>query len=388
MFINFLQFLRQNGLAVSVGEWMTLMDGLARGLADCSLLGFYELCRCICIKREDHLDLYDQCFAAFFHNIEPHVSLHDDLLKWLENPIAPKELSAEDKAKFKTLDFEALKKQFEERLKEQKERHDGGSKWIGTGGTSPFGHSGYHPEGIRVGGESWNKSAVQIASQRRFQNLRHDLVLDTRQISVALRKLRKLSNDSQREELDLEKTIRKTGDNAGDISLVFRKEKRNSIKLLLLMDIGGSMTSHSFISERLFSAAYASRHFRHFKYYFFHNCPYETLFTDVALGEGIATNDVMQKLDPSWKVIVVGDAAMSPYELTMPGGSVDWYHHNEDAGIVWLRRLKEHFKRSVWLNPEPEEYWNIASNRMVRQVYPMFPLSIEGIEMAVEHLRR
>lgn len=387
MFLDFLKFMRSHGLVISFSEWMTLMQAMCLNLHNSSLMGFYQLCRCTCIKKEDDLDLFDQCFAAFFHHVDMHVSLSEELMQWLEKPIDILNLSDEEKKQFKELDLEDLKKQFEERLKEQKERHDGGSKWIGTGGRSPFGHSGYHPTGVRVGGQSTNRRAVQIASERRFQNLRHDLVLDTRQIGIALKKLKKLSSDGSRETLDLEGTIKKTAQNAGDIEIVMEKEKKNSIKLLLLMDVGGSMTYHSQISELLFSAAYSSRHFKHFKHFYFHNCPYEFMYSDIEMNEKIDTMDVLRDLDPSWVTIIVGDAAMSPFELTAVGGSVDWYHHNADPGVLWLKRIESHFKKSVWLNPESRINWDIHSNYIIRQVFSMFHLSIDGLEEAIDYLK-
>lgn len=387
MFLNFLIFLRSHGLKVSFSEWKTLMDALAINLAQNSLMGFYELCKCICVKKEEHLDLFDQCFAAYFHEQEIFTSLNDELLEWLNNPIDTLNLTEEEKKHFNQLDLEELKKKFEERLNEQKEKHDGGSKWIGTGGTSPFGHSGYHPSGIRVGGNSLNKSAVQIASERRFQNLRHDITIDVRQISLALKKLKKMSDDSNHEVIDIDNTIKKTANDGGEINIVMEKSKKNSVKLLLLMDVGGSMTAHTKISEQLFSAAFASKHFKHFKFYYFHNCPYETLYTDINLKKIVHTDQVLRELDPSWYVIFVGDAAMSPFELTHIGGSVDWFHHNEETGIAWLQKFQTHFLKSIWLNPENQTFWDIHSNFLIRQIFPMFPMTIDGIEDAMTYLR-
>jgi uncharacterized protein with von Willebrand factor type A (vWA) domain len=297
-------------------------------------------------------------------------------------------MSEEQRRQIKELDFDELLQKFQERLKDQHERHDGGNKWIGTGGTSPFGHSGYHPGGIRVGGQSQNRSAVQVASQRSFQNLRHDLVLDTRQIGLALSRLRRLSRDGEREELDLDRTIKKTGDNAGDISLVYRKENRNSVKLLLLMDVGGSMTAYSQLSERLFSAAYASKHFRHFQHYYFHNCPYDMLYHDIGRMEGIPTQQILRDLDDSWHLIIVGDAAMSPHELLMRGGAVDWFQQNSEPGVYWLEALKQKFAKAIWLNPEPAAQWGLPSTQIVMKSFTMFPLTIAGLENGISHLRR
>jgi uncharacterized protein with von Willebrand factor type A (vWA) domain len=367
---------------------MTVADALQQGLAQNSLMGFYQLCRLICIKSESTFDLYDQCFAAFFHNVEPVIAFNQELADWLENPIPMASLSEEQRREIKELDFDDLLRKFNERMAEQTERHDGGSKWIGTGGTSPFGHSGFHPSGIRMGGESRNRSAVQVASQRSFKNLRHDLVLDTRQIGLALSRLRRLSRDGQREELDLDRTIKKTGDNAGDISLVYRKEQRNSVKLLLLMDVGGSMTAHSRLSERLFSAAYASKHFRHFQHYYFHNCPYDVVYHDMNRMAGVATAQILRELDDSWYLIIVGDAAMSPHELLMRGGAVDWFQQNSEPGIYWLEELRQKFSKAIWLNPEPASHWGLQSTQIVLKSFSMFPLTIAGLEDGISHLRK
>jgi hypothetical protein len=285
------------------------------------------------------------------------------------------------------MDLDTLREQFEARMKEQKERHDGGNRWVGTGGTSPFGHGGQHPSGVRVGGQGGGRSAVQVASDRRFRNLRSDLVLDVRQIGVALRQLKRLSREGMPEELDLEESIDATARNAGDLELVFRPERKNNVKLLLLMDVGGSMTPYTKVCERLFSAAHAAKHFKAFKYFYFHNCPYDTLYTDMARREGRPTREVLNSLDKSWCCILLGDAAMHPYELSMPGGAINYYYNNSEAGIQWLARIAESLPRSVWLNPEPVRYWEMPSIRMIQEVFDMFPMSLDGLGRAVSSLR-
>jgi uncharacterized protein with von Willebrand factor type A (vWA) domain len=386
VFLDFFYLLRAKGIPVSLTEWLTLTRAVAMGLEHQSLDGFYTLCRALCVKSEAHFDLYDRCFAAHFQGAQAPESVKDELLRWLEDPIAPRRLTQEEVDALEALDLEELRRQFEERLAEQDERHDGGSHWVGTGGSSPFGHGGQHPSGIRVGGKSGRRSAMQVASKRRFANLRHDRVLDVRQISVALRKLRRLAREGRREELDLEGTIDATARNAGDIDMVFHAERKNSVKLLLLMDVGGSMTPWTRLCERLFSAAHGASHFQAFKHYYFHNCPYETLYSDMSRREGKPTMDVLRELDDSWFCVVVGDAAMHPYELAMPGGSVDYFHQNAEAGLVWLWRIQERFPRAIWLNPEPTKYWYIQSVQMIREVFEMFPLTLEGLEEGLEHL--
>ena len=334
-------------------------------------------------------DLFDQCFLEHFNGVEAPQEVKDDFFEWLKDAKPPRQLTPEQKELLEALNLKEVRDLFEERLKEQKERHDGGNKWVGTGGTSPFGHGGYNPAGIRVGGEGQHGLAMQIASKRKFRNFRKDLVLDTRQIGVALKKLRQWGREGTREELDIEATIDATGKNAGEIELIFKPERRNTVKLLLLMDVGGSMTYHSQVCELLFSAAYNAAHFKDVRYYYFHNCPYESLYSDIEMEEGKPTQDILRELDDSWFVFVIGDAAMSPYELTEVGGAIDYYHHNSEPGYVWIKRIKDHFPKSVWLNPEPPAYWRIPSNQIVRKVFPqMFPMTIEGIEDAIKELKR
>jgi len=389
MFINFFFYMKDRGLKVSFSEWMTLMEALGKGLAGSSFMRFYHLCRSICIKSEAKYDLYDQCFAEFFKDVEADDSLLEKVMDWLDDPKLPRQLTEAELEMIQQFDLDELREMFEQRLAEQKERHDGGNRWVGTGGTSPFGNSGVHPGGIRVGGESRGRSASMVASQRRFRNLRNDLTLDVRQISMALRQLRRLSRQGRLDELDLDATIDETAKNAGDIEIIFRPERKNNVKLLLLMDVGGSMTPYSRLCSQLFSAAHSAKHFKAFKYYYFHNCPYETLFTDISRYKGEPTKDILQQLDKDWFCIIVGDAAMGPYELTTPGGSVDYFHNNSEAGITWLHRIQERFPRSVWLNPDPPNYWDYTLTvRMIREVFPMYALTLAGLEEAVARLRK
>lgn len=392
MFTEFFFFLRKHGLRVSINEWMDLLAGLKTGLAGCSLMGFYSLCRCLIVKHESNFDLFDQCFAAYFQGAAVPQSrqdqLHDDLMEWLKQSLPPLQISPEEMNRLKALDPEEIRRLFEERLKEQKEKHDGGNRWIGTGGTSAFGHSGYHPSGIRVGGDSRLRSAMQIASARRFQNLRSDLVLDTRQMSLALKKLRILSHIGTREEIDVDGTVKSAGKNGGEFDLVFKKSRKNTVKLLLLTDVGGSMTQHSELCSRLFSAAGGINHFKAFRHYYFHNCIYDHLFTDIQRMDTVSTDEVLAEVDETWHLMIVGDAAMNPYELVAPGGCIDYFFHNEKPGVWWLQKVKKRIPAGIWLNPDPPNWWDIHSNQIVRSVFEdMFPLTLDGLVTAVDRLK-
>ena len=388
MFTDFLYHLRARGLKVSLNEWLPLVRALVEGHARANLEVFYHLARALLVKRESQYDLYDQAFVEHFRGVEGHFDITDELLEWLKNPVLPRQLSEEELAALKALDLDELRKTFEERLAEQKERHDGGSRWIGTGGTSPFGYGGTNPAGVRIGGPGGGRSAVQIAEERRFRNLRSDRVLDTRQIGVALRRLRRLGKNEGPEVLDIEATIDQSARNGGEIDLVFGPERKNRIKLLLLIDVGGSMDPHADLSERLFSAAHAANHFQHFEVRFFHNCPYERLFTDIYHGKAEPTAEVLQRLDHRWSTLIVGDAWMSPYELTHAGGAIDFFHHNRTTGLEWLERLRDRCPDSVWLNPEPPRIWNAPSIQLIRRIFPMVELTVDGLTEAIDMLAR
>ncbi len=386
MFLDFFYTLRAFKIPVTITEWMTFTKALYEGFANNSLTDFYYLARSILVKSETFYDQFDIAFKTYFENLGYDKVEIEKVLKWLAKAIQNKELSREELKKIKRYNFEELRKLFYERLKEQKERHDGGSKWIGTGGTSPFGHSGYHPEGIRVGGESKNRSAIQIASERRFKNYRTDVTLDVRQIKVALKKLRILQRIGAEEELDLDETIDKTCKNGGEIELVFKKAKKNNVKLLLLMDTGGSMLPHARLVDRLFSAANSIQHFRDFKFFYFHNCIYDYLYLDYEKGKVYPTPLLFKNFEIDYRVIIVGDAMMAPSELFMKGGNIDYWFYNETPGIEWLKRIASHFKKVVWLNPVKKYYWDHPTINAIKRVFPMFPLTIEGLEDAVKEL--
>lgn len=384
MFTDFFFLLRKCGIPVTAHEWLALMKAMEMGVCEPTLNHFYPVARAVLVKDEAFFDHFDQAFAHYFKDAEEPSALKNELLKWLEE--AKKfNLTPEQIAMLEKLDLEELRRLFEERLAEQGERHDGGDRWIGTGGTSPFGHSGQNPRGIRVGGHGGSRSAVQIATMRRFAGYRNDIVLDTRQIMVALKKLRVLKRIGLEEELDLDETIDKTCRNAGEIDLVFKKPRKNNVKVLLLMDVGGTMEPFAHVVEKLFSAAHQCNHFKDFKYFYFHNCVYESLYRK-ALSQPVPVPEVLQKFNQDYRVILVGDAYMDPDELLMPYGSIYYYHRNETPGIEWLRRIKNHFNKCIWLNPENQRYWDGTSIEMVRQIFRMYPLTLGGLGDGVQKL--
>lgn len=393
MFVAFFYHLRQRGLMVSPTEYLTLLEAVQAGLVGTSLERFYVVARGLMVKRVEDYDVWDQAFAEFFKDrpftLEQGDPLADEVLEWLQNPEAMRELTEQERAMLKAMEQDELRREFLERLREQTERHDGGSHWVGTGGTSPFGHGGTNPAGIRVGGQGGSRSAVQIASERRFRNLRSDLKLDVRQIGVALRKLRQLTREGLEDELDIEATVEATSRNAGDLEIVMRPPRANRVKLLLLMDVGGSMTPYAQLCSQLFSAAHQATHFKQFQSYYFHNCPYGELYEDMARRVRKPTQEVLDQLDGSWRCIIVGDAAMAPDELMRVGGAIDFFTMNQRAGISWLRLLKETIPRAVWLNPDPVRYWQSTyTTHKIREVFEMYPLTLDGLDEAIRLLRQ
>jgi uncharacterized protein with von Willebrand factor type A (vWA) domain len=390
MFLDFFFELRRRKVPVSTHEWMALMQALSLGLHDSSLDGFYQLSRAVCVKDTAHYDAFDQAFLSVFRGIEAaSLALTDELLAWLRDPRHLEALTEEQRARLKALSLEELRQLFEQRLREQKERHDGGSRWVGTGGTSPFGSGGQHPSGMRVG-EGGGRSALQIAGERRFRAYRSDEVLDVRKIDVALRLLRDLGRDGAADELDLDDTIDRTARNAGDLEVVMHPPRRNRIKVTLLMDVGGSMDPYALLCSRLFTAASRSGRFARFRSFYFHNCVYDAVYQDAHFRDSITVADLVGSSDREERLVIVGDAAMHPGELLNPGGSIYYYGHQSTAtaGIEWMRRIAEHFRKSAWLNPEPTTAWDMPTVEILRKLFPMFPLSLEGLEAAVRHLTR
>ncbi|HZK86311.1 MAG TPA: VWA domain-containing protein [Desulfosporosinus sp.] len=398
MYTNFFYALRHEGVPVSITEWMTLMEALSAGLAESSLVGFYYLSRAVLVKSESHFDQYDLAFQKYFQGIETPEQLLDQVAEWMENPLPLKMFSEEERNelldKLGLPDWESLKAALEERLRKQDGAHHGGNTWIGTGGTSPFGHSGFHPGGVRIGGESYGKSAVKVASERNYRNYRNDKTLGVRQFEVALRRLRQFSTrlEGVKDQLDLDDTIDETCKSAGRLKLVWTRPRKNTVKVIVLMDVGGSMTPYANMCSQLFSAVHKSSHFKDLKFFYFHNCIYDHLFLDASndTRKAVKTEDILRSLSSDYKVVLIGDAAMAPSELMMSDGNIFWGLGNDEPGITWLQRLAKKFPYNVWLNPLPEKYWDRVHGSqtliMVRNIFPMFELTLEGLDQAIKKL--
>jgi uncharacterized protein with von Willebrand factor type A (vWA) domain len=390
MLIDFFLHLKSRKLPVSTREFLTLLEALQARLGGQSMDEFYVLARTCLIKDESHYDRFDQAFGEYFKGIETVPGLDAEIPEeWLK-ALARKHLSDEEKAKLEKLGWDKLMEEFKKRLEEQKGRHAGGSKWIGTGGSSPFGNSGYHPEGIRVGGPSaGNRTAVKVWEQREYRNLDDSIELGTRNIKIALRRLRRFAREGAADELDLDGTIALTARNAGWLDLKMRPERHNKVKVLLFLDIGGSMDDHIAVCEELFSAAKSE--FKHLDHFYFHNCIYDHIWRDNRRRgtERFPLRDVMHKYGPDYRIVVVGDATMSPYEILHPGGSVEY--NNAEAGAVWLQRLLDTWPRAVWLNPEPERAWDYRQSiQIIRTLFAnrMFPLTLDGLTRAMRELNK
>jgi uncharacterized protein with von Willebrand factor type A (vWA) domain len=385
MFTNFFYTLRKRRVPVSITEWMTLMEALDKGYIK-NLDEFYYLARARLVKSEAYFDHYDVAFQESFSGLEGSTEIEDKILAWLKDPLNELRFLQEGQADFEEMGFEELFRELEKRMQEQTEQHDGGNKWIGRGGTSPFGHSGKHPSGIRIGGESGGRHAVQIAGERRFRNYRNDLTLDVRQIKIALRGLRQLMRTGPEDELDLDDTIYATAKNLGDIELVWRRSRKNAVKVLLLMDVGGSMDPFAETCSLLFSAAHSSTHFRDFQYYYFHNCIYDNLYKNAERVDAVSTAHVLEVTEPDSKLVIVGDARMGTWEITEKFGAIDYYERNEQPGIVWLKRFSDHFSHRVWLNPDEQRYWVHPTVRAIGKLFPMYSLTLDGLGQAVKKL--
>ena len=391
MFISLFNTLKATGVPVSLRELLDLIGAVDKGLAFADMDKFYYLSRAILVKDEKHYDKFDRAFDIYFKGIETLDDILEMLIpeEWLKAEFE-KHLTEEELKEIKSLGgLEKLLAEFKKKLEEQEERHEGGSKQIGTGGTSPFGNSGENPEGIRVGGEGGKGKAAKIWEARDFKNLDDDVELGTRNMKVALRRLRKLIRDSANEEFDLDNTISSTAKKAGLLDVKFRPEKRNAVKVLVLFDVGGSMDPHIKICEELFSAA--KTEFKNLEYFYFHNFIYETVWKDNRRrqNERIYTEDIIHKYSADYKIIFVGDATMAPYEITNPGGSIE--HWNEEAGALWMKRMVGIYDKLIWLNPVPEEHWEYsASVELTRSLVEdnMFPLTIRGLEESMAYLSK
>ncbi len=390
MFSNFFYELKRAEVPVSVKEYLLLLEAVQAGLANYAVTDFYYLSRATLVKDERHLDRFDQVFGHVFKGLEYLTDLFGEDIpeEWLRK-MAELNLTEEEKAEIEAMGgWEKLMETLKQRMEEQEKRHQGGNKWIGTAGRSPFGAYGYNPEGIRIGqdGNRHNR-AVKVWDKREFRNLDDSVEIGTRNIKMALRKLRRFARSGTPTELDMSDTIRSTARNGGYLDLKLVPERHNNVNVLLFLDVGGSMDPFIKVTEELFSAARSE--FKHLEYFYFHNCPYEKVWKDNwrRHTEVTSTWDVLHTYGPEYKAIFVGDASMSPYEIAMPGGSVE--HMNQEAGAAWMQRLTGHFRRTAWLNPTPEKYWHYTQSiSMIRDLMEdrMFPLTLDGLDRATKDL--
>ncbi len=395
MLIDFFYTMRAAQLPVSVKEFLSLLQALQAGVVGpqsedaFSLDDFYYLARTALVKDEKHFDKFDRAFGAYFKGIAALPALQKELpADWLRQMLE-RALTPEQKAAIEAMGWDELMETLKKRLEEQKGRHEGGNKWIGTGGTSPFGHGGYNPAGVRIGGPGRNRSAVKVWEQRAYRDYDDTQELGTRNIKVALRRLRKFARTGSQEELDLPHTIRATAANAGYLDIKMVPERHNNVKLLLLMDVGGTMDDHIQRVEELFSAVKSE--FKHLEFYYFHNCVYDFVWKNNKrrFAEKFPTWDIIRKYNKDYKLVFVGDATMSPYEILQPGGSVEYT--NEEAGAEWLTRLVNAFPHCAWINPEPQGVWQYRQSiAIIEQLLGgrMFPLSLKGLEEAMRLLSK
>jgi len=386
MFINLFKALRRNGVPVTFNEWMLLQNALSENLMDSSLTRFYHIARAILVKTEAHFDKYDQAFLECFGHIESN----DDLIRKIEENLRrrpPLELTDEERQLVERLSLEEVRERFLERLRNQDDQpHEGGNKAIGVGGRSPYGAWGYNPAGVRIGQhEGRMRSAVQIAERRSFRNYRDDLVLDTRSIKTVLGYIRQVVREGPKDNLDVEGTIDATCRNAGELEFIWDRSRKKRIKLMLLMDAGGTMAPHTELVSRLFSAA--KDIVKDLRFYYFHNCVYQELYTDIWQLKSVATRKILDQTSKNYKVIIVGDAYMAPSELLNRDGAIDYWYRNDRPGIEWLMDIRKRFKKVIWLNPEPRQWWSsIPSTRMIQRIFPMFELTLSGMQSGARAL--
>jgi uncharacterized protein with von Willebrand factor type A (vWA) domain len=390
MLTRFFFHLRAARLPVSINELLTLLAALKADVIGPSIDSFYFLARACLVKDEAHYDKFDRAFGEFFKGVQTHLDLTREIPDAWFRDLLERDISDEELARLEKLGFDKLMEEFRKRLAEQDGAHHGGNRWIGTGGTSPFGAGGKHPEGIRVGGESkGGRSALKVWEARAYRDYDDQVELGTRNIKVALRRLRRFARDSAELELDLPDTIARTARNAGYLDIRMVPERHNAVKVLMLLDVGGTMDEHIQRVEELFSATRTE--FKHLEFYYFHNCVYERLWRHNRRrhGERFDTWDILRKYNPDWRLIFVGDATMSPYEILQPGGSVE--HNNPEAGAIWLQRFAQHFPKHLWINPEPEGLWQYRQSiALVRQLLGgrMVPLTLEGLGRGMRQLSR
>lgn len=388
MFTGFLYELRARKVPVGTQEAVALARALMAGVHESSLEGFYDVAKALLVHSEVHLDDFDLAFAKYFKGVHVEAkAITDELLEWLKDPRKMRELSEEERQMLEALDLEEVRRRFEERLREQKSRHDGGNHWIGTGGTSPFGRGGQNPQGIAVGGQGkgGRGGAMQSADARKYRSYRSDLVLDIRQIEVALRKLRAFAREGADRELDIEGTIDATAKNAGELEVVTRPPRRPNTRVILMMDVGGSMDPYAELMSQLFSAAKRATHWKELRTYYFHNCVYGRVYKTEGFQDAVTVRDLIADCGKHYKLVLVGDASMATYELL---GSPGYGEEGRTAGLEWLYVLREHFEKSVWLNPDGPSITPHPTVDAIRSVFPMFPLTLEGLGEAVGTLMR
>ena len=390
MFLKLFGSIRNNGVPVTLREYLDLLEGLSKGLCDSNKIeDFYNFSKLCLVKDEKNYDKFDKAFNSFYEENKNIINQVEKKIpeSWILNELK-KIFSNKEKDKVSNeKDWKDILKEFEKRLKEQKKRHQGGNKWIGTGGTSMFGNSGYNPKGVRVGGKSTNRSAVKVWEKRIYQNLDDQVTINTRNIKMALRRLRKLTREGLQDEFDLNNTITSTAKNAGLLDVKYRSEKKNSVRVLLLLDIGGSMDDHAKSCEQVFSAAKSE--FKSLDYFYFHNCVYENIWknNNRRHSEYLETENLLRIYSKNTKLIFIGDALMSPYEITYPGGSVE--HWNEKPGVFYINKLVNYFDKVVWLNPEQRQNWQYSQSTMIlRDLVKknMFQMNLKGIESAMKNL--
>ena len=390
MFLKLFGSIRNNGVPVTLREYLDLLEGLSKGLCSSNKIeDFYNFSKLCLVKDEKNYDKFDRAFNSFYEENKNIINQVEKKIpeSWVLNELK-KIFSNKEKDKVSNdKDWKDILKEFEKRLKEQKKRHQGGNKWIGTGGTSMFGNSGYNPKGVRVGGKSSNRSAVKVWEKRIYQNLDDQVTINTRNIKMALRRLRKLTREGLQDEFDLHNTITATAKNAGLLDVKYRSEKKNSVRVLLLIDIGGSMDDHAKSCEQVFSAAKSE--FKSLDYFYFHNCIYENIWknNDRRHSEYLQTENLLRTYSKNTKLIFIGDALMSPYEITYPGGSVE--HWNEKPGVFYINKLVNYFDKVVWLNPEQRQNWQYSHSTMIlRDLVKknMFQMNLKGIESAMKNL--
>ncbi len=386
MFYNLFHSLRRHGVPVTFNEWLVLQNALSENLADSSLTRFYYLSRAIMVKTEAHFDKFDQAFLECFGHIESS----EELLRIIEEHLLrmpPLELTEEEKRMVEALDLEEVRKRFLDQLKNQDdEPHVGGNKAIGVRGRSPYGAWGYNPAGVRIGQhESRLRSAIQIAEKRAFKNYRDDVALDTRSMKTALSYIRQVVREGPKDSLDVDGTIDATCRNAGELEFIWERAKKKRIKLMLLMDAGGTMNPHTELVSRLFSAA--KDIVKDLQFYYFHNCIYQELYTDISQMIAVPTRKILDQTNRNYKVILVGDAYMAPSELMSPNGAIDYWYRNDRPGIEWLMDVRKRFRKAVWLNPEPSAWWaSVPSTRIIQKIFPMYELTLEGMRAGARAL--